>query len=68
MCSSDLPQPCPHGDDPARFGPSKLKTLALMAVLFFAGGAAGTAAFQQAGCLALLPLAAMLILLAWMPA
>jgi uncharacterized membrane protein YoaK (UPF0700 family) len=68
MRGNAAPQPCPHGDDSARFGPSKLKTLALMAVLFFAGGAAGTAAFQQAGCLALLPLAAMLILLAWMPA
>ena len=47
---------------------SKLGLLALMAVLFFAGGIAGSLGFQHARFMALEPLAAMLLFMAWVSA
>lgn len=44
---------------------TRMGLLALMAILFFAGGLAGSLGFQHAGYLALEPLAAMLIFVAW---
>jgi uncharacterized membrane protein YoaK (UPF0700 family) len=44
---------------------SRLGLLALMAILFFAGGLAGSLGFQHARYMTLEPLAAMLLLLAW---
>lgn len=43
----------------------KLGLLALMAILFFAGGLAGSLGFQHARYMTLEPLAAMLIVVAW---
>jgi uncharacterized membrane protein YoaK (UPF0700 family) len=45
--------------------PPKLALLALMAMLFFAGGLAGSLGFQHARYLTFQPLAAMLIFVAW---
>lgn len=44
---------------------SKLGLLALMAILFFAGGLAGSLGFQHARYMTLEPLAAMLLFMAW---
>jgi uncharacterized membrane protein YoaK (UPF0700 family) len=44
---------------------SKLGLLALMAILFFAGGFAGSLGFEHARYMTLEPLAAMLLLMAW---
>jgi uncharacterized membrane protein YoaK (UPF0700 family) len=52
------------GESPAA-SLSKLGLLALMAMLFFAGGLAGSLGFQHARYMTLEPLAAMLLLMAW---
>jgi uncharacterized membrane protein YoaK (UPF0700 family) len=56
------------GLEPVRMNPVRLRGLALLAGAFFAGAVAGALAFRHVGFLATLPLAAILVLLAAVPA
>ncbi|MGB9988988.1 YoaK family protein [Massilia sp. SM-13] len=56
-----------HGGHPVRADLTRLRVLASLLGMFLLGGAAGAVGFQQIGFLATVPLAALLLLLAWVP-
>lgn len=56
-----------HGEHPVRADHTRLRVLASLLGMFMLGGAAGAVGFQQIGFLATLPLAGLLVLLAWVP-